>query len=109
MWSGGYTNPMAPYFMEAKSAAANVPQPGEQGNYTKVLFREDFPQFTKITTSEEDGQELVIDLVPEKMLRNFIIQANESILPLGKYVAICRRAVRGAFCGALLKNIFFRL
>lgn len=81
MWSGGYTNPMAPYFMEAKSAAANVPQPGEQGNYTKVLFREDFPQFTKITTSEEDGQELVIDLVPEKMLRNFIIQANESILP----------------------------
>lgn len=81
MWSGGYTNPMAPYFMKAKSAAANVPQPGEQGNYTKVLFREDFPQFTKITTSEEDGQELVIDLVPEKMLRNFIIQANESILP----------------------------
>lgn len=82
MWPGGCTNPMVPYFTAARLAAANVPQPGEQGNYTKALFREDFPQFTKIIPSEEEnGQELVADLVPEKMLRNFIIQANESILP----------------------------
>lgn len=29
------------------SAAANMPQPGEIGSYTKEMFLTDFPQFTK--------------------------------------------------------------
>lgn len=81
MWPGGYTNPMAPYFMAARSAAANVPQPGERGDYTEVLFREDFPQFTKMIPSEEGGQETAASLVPDGMLQGFIAQANDSILP----------------------------
>lgn len=82
MWPGGYTNPAIPCFMAAKSIAANVPQMGEKGTYTEALFREDFPQFTsRIPATKEGGQEEVKDLVPGKMLRNFICQANDSILP----------------------------
>ena len=32
-------------FHSAKSTAANIPQPGEQGSYTIPAFLEDFPQF----------------------------------------------------------------
>lgn len=59
-------------FMAAKAAAANVPGNGETGSYTAAMFFEDFPQFT---TSEKEG------LVPEKILEQFIDQANDSVLP----------------------------
>lgn len=82
MWTGGYTNPMTPYFIAARSVAGNVPQPGERGDYTEELFREDFPQFTKrVPSGEEGGQETATSLVPEGMLQGFIAQANDSILP----------------------------
>ena len=45
MWPYDYVNPMIPHFQGAKAAAANVPQPGEHGDYTADMFREDFPQF----------------------------------------------------------------
>lgn len=81
MWTGNLS-PMSPYFEMARNAAANVPQPGEQGSYTAEMFLEDFPQFTKvIPPEEEDGEEIVESLVPDKMLMVFIGQANDSVLP----------------------------
>ena len=38
-----YINPMIPYFEGAKQVAANVPQPGERGDYTAEMFQTDFP------------------------------------------------------------------
>ena len=59
-------------FMAAKTAAANVPGDGEVGSYTAAMFQEDFPQFL----DEEKNS-----LVPEKILDQFISQANDSVLP----------------------------
>lgn len=59
-------------FMAAKTAAANVPGDGEAGSYTAAMFQEDFPQFL----DEEKNS-----LVPEKILDQFISQANDSVLP----------------------------
>lgn len=82
MWPRDYTNPMVPYFMGAKSVAANVPQPGERGDYTAEMFQIDFPQFTKAAPPEQEERETVaISLVPEGMLQIFITQANDSVLP----------------------------
>ncbi len=82
MWTGDPINPAVPFFMEARAAAANVPQPGERGAYTAEMFRKDFPQFTKMIPPEsEEGEETVISLVQEQMLDMFITQANDSVLP----------------------------
>lgn len=68
--------------MAARAAAANVPRAGECGNYTKEMFLQDFPQFTKtIPPQDEDGEAVVISLVPEPMLEIFMAQANDSVLP----------------------------
>lgn len=84
----GNLNPMAPLFFNAKLSAANVPQPGEQGEYTEGMFLQDFPQFTKNlplddekSEGEESKEEIAVSLVPETMLLLFIQQANDSILP----------------------------
>lgn len=74
MWAYDYVNPMIPYFQGAKAAAANVPQPGEHGDYTADMFREDFPQFYN------DGDPPA-PLLPDAMLQTFIEQANDSVLP----------------------------
>ena len=74
MWPHDYFNPMIPYFRGARSEAANVPQPGEHGNYTAEMFQTDFPQF--YSTDDPPAS-----LVPESMLQIFIDQANDSILP----------------------------
>lgn len=82
MWGHAYGEPMAPYFMEARTAASNVPCPGERGGYTVEMFHGDFPQFTRtVPPREEEGEPLTEDLVPEPMLENFIGQANGSVLP----------------------------
>lgn len=82
MWPGNPVNPMAPYFAAARAGAANVPCSGECGNYTKEMFRKDFPQFTRMSLPEEEGGEKIVeDLVPEGMLLGFIGQANDSVLP----------------------------
>lgn len=80
MWPYDYMNPMAPYFRAARAAAANVPQPGEKGEYTEEMFQEDFPQFFSTSPSEE-GTAVVASLVPLPMLQTFIEQANDSVLP----------------------------
>ena len=72
------------------SAAANMPQPGELGTYTKDLFLTDFPQFTKKQVSE-GGENRIISLVPDPMLQVFIDNGNASILP-SRYGDIWRYA-----------------
>ena len=74
MWPYDYINPMVPYFQGAKSVAANVPQPGERGNYTTEMFQADFPQFYNAGDSPAP-------LLPDSMLQAFIDQANGSVLP----------------------------
>lgn len=74
MWPYDYVNPMLPYFQGAKAVAANIPQPGEKGNYTAEMFQADFPQFFS-------KDEAVKSLMPEQMLQMFITQANDSVLP----------------------------
>ena len=82
MWSTGHGNSALPHFMAARAAAANVPHPGECGYYTKEMFWQDFPQFTKyLPLQDEDGETEVISLVPEPMLEVFMVQANDSVLP----------------------------
>ena len=67
-------NPLSPLFQKQKAAAANVPHPGECGNYTVSMFQTDFPQcFENDTESSFLGS-------PD-MLRVFITQANVSVLP----------------------------
>ena len=44
MW-GFYSNPMLPFFNGAKAVAANVPAPGERGDYTLAMFQADHPEF----------------------------------------------------------------
>lgn len=80
MWPFDYYNPMVPYFRETRATAANVPQPGEQGDYTAEMFQTDFPQFFNVTTPAE-GDPVTTPLIPENMLTLFVAQANDSVLP----------------------------
>lgn len=74
------------------SAAANMPQPGELGTYTKEMFLTDFPQFTKKQVSQEgESESQVASLVPDPMLQVFIDNGNASILP-ARYGKIWRYA-----------------
>ena len=67
-------NPVSPLFQKQKAAAANVPHPGECGNYTVSMFQTDFPQFFENETESSF-------LGSPDMLRVFITQANDSVLP----------------------------
>lgn len=73
MW-GFYSNPMLPFFSGAKAVAANVPAPGERGDYTLAMFQADHPEFFS-------GADPPAPLLPENMLQLFVNQANTSILP----------------------------
>lgn len=73
MW-GFYNNPMLPFFNGAKAVAANVPAPGERGDYTLAMFQSDHPEFFS-------GADPPAPLLPENMLQIFINQANTSVLP----------------------------
>lgn len=78
MWpNNSYINPMLPYFWGTKATAANIPQPGEHGNYTAEMFQADFPQFFTVETEENPAK----SLIPTEMLDQFIGLANDSVLP----------------------------
>lgn len=77
MWWPIFGNPTLPFFEGARAAAANVPQPGEQGTYTSEYFQEDFPQFFTVPAEDQEAT----PLLPQTMLDLFIQQANESVLP----------------------------
>ena len=78
MWP--YSNPMIPFFENAKRAAAHLPPYGEKGTYSAEHFQQDFPQFY---TKTEDGEGTVVyaPLVPLSMLEQFIDLANNSVIP----------------------------
>lgn len=71
-WPGIFGNPALPYFAGARTTAANVPQPGERGDYTVEMFQADFPQFF---TAEGTS------LAPASILQMLVDQANDSIIP----------------------------
>lgn len=73
-------NMAGPYFSMVRASAANMPPPGERGDYTAKLFEEDFPQFTRAGPEKEEAI-TAESLIPEKMLEIFIGQANDSVLP----------------------------
>lgn len=67
------------------AAASNMPVSGESGSYTKEMFLDDFPQFTK------SGEEQADSFVPDGILGSFVDNANQSILP-SRYCEMWRYA-----------------
>lgn len=87
-------------FNGVAAAAANMPPSGEAGTYTKGMFLEDFPQFSKMGSGGEEP------LVPEGILGVFIGNANRSILP-SRYFEMWRYAAGlyvAHFCTLYLKT-----
>ena len=78
MWP--YSNPMIPFFENAKRAAANLPPYGEKGAYSAEYFQADFPQFYQ-KAEQEDSTAVYTPLVPASMLEQFIELANSSVMP----------------------------
>jgi len=74
-----FSNPMIPFFENAKKVASNIPAYGEKGEYTADMFSSDFPQF--YIKTEEEGEAVYTSLVPGTMLDQFIDLANDSVLP----------------------------
>lgn len=68
-------NPMLPLFEGAKRTAANIPAPGEQGNYSAEDFAEDYPEFYTLA----DG--VYTPMLPAAMLERFIESANAAVIP----------------------------
>lgn len=68
-------NPMLPHFAAARRTAANIPGPGEQGDYTADDFAEDFPEFYTVTDGEK------VPMIPAAMLQRFIDSANAAVIP----------------------------
>lgn len=68
-------NPMLPLFEGAKRTAANIPAPGEQGNYSADDFAEDYPEFYTLA----DG--VYTPMLPAAMLDRFIQSANAAVIP----------------------------
>lgn len=84
-----FSNPMIPFFENAKKVASNIPAYGEKGEYTVDMFSSDFPQFYSKGTAEEVDPETdeittvttYTPLIPQSMLDQFIDLANDSVLP----------------------------
>ena len=82
MWpfiDGVPSNPMVPLFAGVRRTAANVPGPGEAGDYTVEQFQEDFPEFFTKTTM--DGVDNYAPMLPESILQMMIDSANRSVIP----------------------------
>lgn len=81
-------------FNGLKASAANIPLSNEKGTYTKEIFLNDFPQFTKIQEPESEetaADPEAVSIIPEAILQVFINNANSSILP-SRYCDIWRYA-----------------
>lgn len=74
-------NPMVPLFAEVKRVAANIPAPGEQGDYTLALFQQDFPEFFSRTVDTCYGEGNYKPLLPESIMQMMIDSANASVIP----------------------------
>lgn len=82
MWPfEGMINPMVPLFAGVRRTAANVPGPGEAGDYTVAMFQEDFPEFFVHNTVMAPGEGEYAPMLPEAMLQRFVDSANTSVIP----------------------------
>lgn len=83
MWpfDGVPANPMVPLFAGVRRTAANIPGPGEAGNYTLEQFQEDFPEFYARNAVMSPGQGEYTPMLPEAMLQRMIDSANASVIP----------------------------
>ena len=81
MWpiTGVPMNPMVPLFQGVKRVAANIPGPGEAGDYSLAMFQEDFPEF--YTKAETDGAVTYTANLPEAILQRYVDSANAAVLP----------------------------
>ncbi len=66
-----YGNPMIRFFEGLRILAAGAIRE-EQGAYTEAMFKSDFPQFTGSDSAS---------LVPQTMLTQFLVMANDAISP----------------------------
>ena len=81
MWPfEGMANPMVPLFAGVRRTAANVPGPGEAGDYTLEQFQEDFPEFFEKSVTV-DGGAVYTPMLPESVLQMMIDSANKSVIP----------------------------
>lgn len=74
-------NPMVPLFAEVKRVAANIPAPGEQGNYTLELFQQDFPEFYSRNAVMSPRQGAYTPMLPESTIQMMVDSANASVIP----------------------------
>lgn len=82
MWPfEGMINPMVPLFAGVRRTAANVPGPGEAGDYTVDMFQEDFPEFFTRNTVMAPGEGEYAPMLPEAMLQRYVDSANASVIP----------------------------
>lgn len=72
-------NPMVPLFEGVKRVAANIPAPGEAGNYTIAFFEADFPEFC--TKTVVNGVTTYTANLPDAMLQRFVDSANKAVIP----------------------------
>lgn len=75
------TNPMAPFFMNEKWLAANIPAPNEKGDYTLEMFQEDFPEFYTAALSPETGENIYQPMLPSSFMAGLLERVNASVLP----------------------------
>ena len=83
MWpfDGVPANPMVPLFAGVRRTAANVPGPGEAGDYTVEMFQEDFPEFFTRDVAPCTGEGSYTPMLPESILQRMIDSANASVIP----------------------------
>lgn len=83
MWpiDGVPMNPMVPLFNEVRRVAANIPAPGERGEYTIEMFAEDFPEFFTAKIAPCTGEKAYKSMLPEGIVERFIESANNAVIP----------------------------
>lgn len=80
-FNGVPANPMVPLFAGVRRVAANIPAPGEQGDYTLALFQQDFPEFFIRNTVMAPGEGEYAPMLPESIMQMMIDSANASVIP----------------------------
>lgn len=71
-------------FSNVKQVASNIPQQGECSSYTKTMFYEDFPQFTKVEVVIDENNvktEVRKEIAPSAIVDMFVEECKRVILP----------------------------
>ena len=80
-FNGVPANPMVPLFAGVRWVAANIPAPGEQGDYTLAQFQQDFPEFFTRKVGNCSGEGEYTPMLPESIMQMMIDSANASVIP----------------------------